>query len=252
MTSLEGARRSTGEIVLYADSDCVYEPGWIRSMLAPFGAYSDLPVLAGETAIRGEGPYALAIALTFFFDGHTGGNDLYQRPTYYFNNVAFRRRFLLDNPPVVEGALYRGGIVMHIAELSRKGCPIWWQPWARAHHAPPKGLATWFWRYLLIGADNVAIRRSMLGEWENWRRSVRGGRWAKLKRRLKANIGRKPRSAWYLPLALPIAGLSAGLVYAGAGIALAKPNYILKNFKQLERVSQSHSADVPGAKSSGG
>jgi glycosyltransferase involved in cell wall biosynthesis len=238
---VEGARLATGEIVLYADSDCVYEPRWIKSMLAPFAAYSDLRVLAGETGIRGDGPYALAIALTFFFDGHSGREDLYPLPTYYFNNVAFRRRFLLENPPSVDGASYRGGIVLHIMELSRNGYTIWWQPRARAHHAPPKGLITWFWRYLLIGSDNVAIQRAMMDRWQTTRRIVRVSRWTKLKRRLKGYVLRKPIGALYLPLALPIAALSIGLVYIGNRITRVWPNYIRDTFNRLERVAQSES-----------
>jgi glycosyltransferase involved in cell wall biosynthesis len=243
---VEGARRATGEIVLYADSDCVYEPGWIRSMLAPFAAYSDLRLLAGETGIRGQGPYALAIALTFFFDGHSGRKDLYPLPTYYFNNVAFRRRFLLENPPFVDEPSYRGGIVLHIKELGRNGHTIWWQPRARAHHAPPKGLVTWFWRYLLMGSDNVAIRRAMMDRWQTTGRIAPVSRWTKLKRRLMANVLRKPIGVLYLPLALPIAALSVGLVYIGNRIARVRPNYIRDKFNRLERVAQSKStAQIP-------
>ncbi len=239
---IEGAKRATGEIVLYADSDCLYEPGWIRSLLAPFAAYSDLCVLAGETGIRGDNPYALAIGLTFFFDGHTGRKDLYQMPTYYFNNVAFRRRYLLENPPPLGGASYRGGIVLHITELCKKGCAIWWQPRARAHHAPPKGLVTWFWRYLLIGGDNVLIRRAMMDRWQTSKRTVRVSRWTKLKRRLKANVVRRPIRALYLPLALPIAAVSMALVYAGDYITRVKPDYLLDRFNRLGRVAETQSA----------
>ena len=238
---VEGARRATGEIVLYADSDCVYEPGWIRSMLAPFAAYRDLCVLAGETGIRGEGPYALAMALTFFFDGHTGGKDLYQLPLYYFNNAAFRRRFLLENPPPTDETFYRGGIALHIAELCKNGHTIWWQPRARAHHAPPKGLVTWFWRYLLMGWDHVAIRRATMDRWQTTRR-VRVSRWTKLKRRLNSNLVRKPIRALYLPLALPIAAASTGLVYLGERITRVRPNYIRDKFTELEHAPQSVSS----------
>lgn len=232
---VEGARRATGEVILYADSDCVYEPGWIKSMVTPFAAYPDLSVLAGETGIRGEGPYPLAMALTFFFDGHTGGKDLYQLPLYYFNNVAFRRRFLLENPPPVDESFYRGGIALHTSELCRNGYTIWWQPRARAHHAPPKGLATWFWRYLLMGWDNHAIRRATLDRWQTTRR-IRVSKWTKLKRRLKSNIARRPVRALYLPLALPIAALSTTLVYIGDRISRVRPNYIRDKFAQLERM----------------
>ncbi len=230
---MEGARRATGEIVIYADSDCVYEPDWIRSLLAPFTAYPDIQMLGGETAIRGTGPYAIANAISFFFDGHSNATDLYGSATYFFNNVAFRRRFLLDNPVDHNLPLYRGHCVLHSHHMRRSGVTIWRQPRARAHHAPPHGLFNFLWRYLLIGRDNAVIRTLLPATAATPAQRGRGGRFDKLARRLRAILAAHPSSALWLPLALPLAAASLLIVRTGDAISRTRPDYLLVTFRRL-------------------
>ena len=230
---MEGARRATGEVVIYADSDCVYEPDWIRSLLAPFTVYPDIQVLGGETAIRGSGPYAIATAISFFFDGHSHTPDLYSSATYFFNNVAFRRQFLLENPVAHDLPLYRGHCVLHTHSLRNRGVEIWRQPRARAHHAPPHGLFNFLWRYLLIGRDNAVIRTLLPAAAATPAQRGRGSRLDKLRRRLRASLAAHPIGALWLPLALPIAATSLLLVWAGDRISRSRPDYLLATFRRL-------------------
>ena len=235
---MEGARRASGEVVIYADSDCIYEPDWIRSLLAPFTAYPDIQILGGETAIRGRGPYAIANAISFFFDGHSRAADLYGSATYFFNNVAFRRRFLLENPVDHNLPLYRGHCVLHTHHLRRRGITIGRQPRARAHHAPPHGLFNFLWRYLLIGRDNAVIRTLLPTAAATPARRGRGGRFDKLGRRLRAILAANPRSALWLPVALPVAATSLVLVWAGDRISRTRPDYLLVTFRRLASRAQ--------------
>lgn len=230
---MEGARRATGEVVVYADSDCIYEPNWLRSMLAPFKAYSDIQIVGGETAIRGSGPYAVANAISYFFDGHSYSEDLYNSSTYFFNNVAFRRQFLVDNPTDHDLLLYRGHCVLHTRQLRGKGVEIWRQPRARAHHAPPHGLFNFFWRYLLIGRDNAVMRTLLPASASTPAKRGRGTRLEKLSRRIKASVVMHPISAIWLPIALPIAAASLLLVWVGDMISRSRPDYLLRTFKRL-------------------
>lgn len=230
---MAGARRATGEVVVYADSDCIYESNWLRSMLAPFQAYPDIQIVGGETAIRGNGPYAVANAISFFFDGHSYGQDLYTSSTYFFNNVAFRRQFLLDNPTDQNVPLYRGHCVLHTRQLREKGVEIWRQPGARAHHAPPHGLFNFFWRYLLIGRDNALLRTLLPPSASTPARRGRGTQFEKLFRRIKARVAARPLSALWLPVALPIAASSLVLVWAGDAISRSRPDYLLHTFQRL-------------------
>jgi glycosyltransferase involved in cell wall biosynthesis len=229
---IEGARRASGEVVVYADSDCIYEPNWLRSMLIPFGAYPDIQVLGGETAIRGSGPYVLANAISYFFDGHSYRHDLYSSSTYFFNNVAFRRQFLVQNPTDPDLPLYRGHCVLHTLQLRNKGVEIWRQPRARAHHAPPHGLFNFFWRYILIGRDNAIMRTLLPPSAATAAKRGRGTKLQKLSQRIKVNIKMHPISAIWLPIALPIAAVSLLLVWMGDRITRSRPDYLLETFKR--------------------
>ncbi len=235
---MEGARRATGEVVVYADSDCVYEPNWLRSMLAPFQAYPDIQIVGGETAIRGSGPYAVANAISFFFDGHSNRADLYTSANYFFNNVAFRRQFLMANPTDHSLPLYRGHCVVHTRQLQERGVEIWRQPRARAHHAPPHGLFNFFWRYLLIGRDNAVMRALLPASASTPAKRGRGTRFEKLSRRIQYRVAAHPMSAIWLPVALPIAATSLLLVWAGDRISRSRPDYLLRTFNRLASRTQ--------------
>jgi glycosyltransferase involved in cell wall biosynthesis len=60
-----GAELATGEIVVYADSDCLYEPHWLRTILTSFADHPERQIVAGETTTRGWGPYGTAMATIF-------------------------------------------------------------------------------------------------------------------------------------------------------------------------------------------
>ncbi|MDY7013106.1 MAG: glycosyltransferase, partial [Cyanobacteriota bacterium] len=130
-----GAECSTGEIVVYFDSDCIYEPHWLRSLLLPFSQRSDIQAVAGETMTRGIGIYGTAMAIAYIFPPFSGQTALSQTDQYFLNNVAFRRDFLLEHPIPVDLTLYRGNCAIHARNLLESGCAIWKQPRARATHA---------------------------------------------------------------------------------------------------------------------
>lgn len=153
-----GAKLATAEIIVYYDSDCIYEPTWLRTMLRSFSLppTSQLPppqIVAGETTTRGIGIYETAMALTYIFPQYSGQKKLTPSTQYFLNNVAFRRSFLLAYPIPTGLPLYRGNCVIHAQGLAEQGHTIWRQPLARATHAPPNGLSHFFWRFLLIGYD---------------------------------------------------------------------------------------------------
>ena len=62
-----GAKLATGEVVVYYDSDCLYEADWLRKMLTPFTQSEEIRAVAGETTTRGVGFYGTAMALVYIF-----------------------------------------------------------------------------------------------------------------------------------------------------------------------------------------
>jgi glycosyltransferase involved in cell wall biosynthesis len=236
-----GASLATGEIIIYADSDCIYEPHWLRTILTTFHDPS-IQIVAGETTTRGCGPYGTAMALTYIFPQYSGKTDLTPTSQYFLNNVAFRREFLLRHPIPAELPLYRGNCVVHIDQLKRNGHIIWLNPKARATHAPPDGLSHFFWRFLLIGHDYYWQKELIKAENRRLRAEGRdrdptaSGLGEKLKigrDRIQRLFINNPWHILYFPFAVPIMLTAVLLICAGCWITRLKPDYLLKTYDHI-------------------
>ncbi|MDY6784176.1 MAG: glycosyltransferase family A protein [Cyanobacteriota bacterium] len=237
-----GAELSTGEIVVYFDSDCIYEPHWLRSLLSTF-TNPHIQVVAGETMTRGIGIYGTAMAVAYIFPPFSGQTTLSQTDQYFLNNVAFRRNFLLAHPIPVELPLYRGNCAIHARDLLAKGCAIWKQPHAKATHAPPSSLSHFFWRFLLIGHDYYWQNRLASSASPNLpdtssaqSSNSPSGMQEKINiftDRFKKILADNPRHLLYLPLALPVALSSTLLVAVGYFTTTVRPNILLKTYSRL-------------------
>lgn len=225
-----GAKLATGDIVVYCDSDCIYETNWLSNLLIPFTQSDQIQIIAGETTTRGKGAYGTAMALTYIFPQYSGQKTLEATSQYFLNNVAFRREFLLQHPIPSQLALYRGNCVIHAHSLRRSGYTIWRQPQARATHAPPSGLSHFFWRFLLIGHDYYWQNRLLAKSLDNYRAPMSGfqGKLRIFLDRISKMFIHKPSHIIYLPLAIPIVITSVALIFVGYIITYSKPHYLLK------------------------
>ena len=239
---MEGTRIATGEIILFCDSDCVYESDWLNYILSPFVNHPEINIVAGETATKSEGIYGLAMHLSYIFTGFSGQEELVPAREYYCNNVAFRRNFLLQYPIPADMSMYRGNCSVHARALARQGHYTWRQPKARAKHAPPNGLEHFFWRFLLIGYDQVK-RKQLFVELNNSlpqtnqqeKKAISWLSWLGNKLPILRRIKRaRPSQLIYLPLALPIMFASWLLVTCGFWITKISPNYLLKVYSAKE------------------
>ena len=231
-----GAQLATGEIVVYADSDCVYEPHWLENILTAFSQNEPIQIVAGETTTAGTGAYGTAMALVYIFPQFSGKTELTQTHQYFLNNVAFRRSLLLAHPIPVELPLYRGNCVVHGETLRQAGEIIWLNPNARATHAPPDGFAHFWWRFLLIGHDYYWQQQLIGQENKSDRDATATGLGEKLKifrDRLSRLFQNNPLHALYLPFAIPIVLVAALLIYLGYWITRLKPDYLLKTYDRI-------------------
>lgn len=229
-----GATLATGEIIVYYDSDCVYESDWLRKILTPFKQSEEIQVVAGETTTSGVGIYGTAMALGYIFPQYSGRIDLTPGKSYFLNNVAFRRSFLLDHPIPTKLPLYRGNCAIHAYELVQAGTIIWQQPQARVLHAPPNGLSHFFWRFLLIGHDyywqkklipnSINAEPTMSGKKDKFDIFVD---------RVRKMLDRDIRHAYFLLFSLPVVITSSLLIYSGYLITNRQPNYLLKTYNKL-------------------
>jgi len=238
----EGTRVVTGEIVVFCDSDVIYESGWLRNLLMPFSQNSDIQVVAGETSLSITGPYSLAMALTWPFPPFSDRKELYESSNYLANNVAFRHDFIIRYPIPSEPHIYRGSCAIHAAKLRRLGHRIWRQPQARAlHPMPARGLSQYFWRHLLRGHDHLLQERLSreLSEKHPLKPSWYHDLMTLLKiisfgtmkpiRRLPADLREKPHSALFLPLTVCIILSSMLIVLFGHTVAYFRPGALLEH-----------------------
>jgi len=230
-----GAQAATGEIVVYCDCDCHYEPQWLEEILAAFAA-PDVQAVAGETMTRDVGPYGTAMALTYIFPQFTDRAEPFPTQQYFLNNVAFRRETLLAVPIPSDLPFFRGNCLLHAYHLRSAGIQIWQQPRARATHAAPESLFYFVWRFMFIGHDMYWFGRYL----KNKPAKATPDRPASLKReiigffrRIRRLVARKPRHLLYFPLALPIAIASVLLVFLGNRITALKPYYLRTTYLHL-------------------
>jgi glycosyltransferase involved in cell wall biosynthesis len=237
-----GAEKATGDILLYYDSDCIYEPQWLDAMLETFVTNPAFNIVAGETRTRGMGPYGTAMALAYIFPQYSEEPDLKRCTQYYLNNVAFRRAFLLAHPMPTDLPLYRGNCALHAKQLTNAGIELWRQPLARATHAPPNGLRHFYWRFLLIGHDLYWQRRlakemklnRISGQGQELRdpsQTGLGNKLLVLDDRFGKLIRDEPLHLAWLPLALPVILVAVGLILAGYQITVRRPYRLLDRFE---------------------
>ena len=222
---LAGLRQTTTDVVVFADSDLQYEPGWLATLLAPF-ANPDVAFVTGETRVAISGPYTFSVATTWLFPRRYATSAA---PSLIANNCAVRRDSLLAHPFPIGLRLYRAQIRLHGRQLQRRGVVINRVP-ARGWHAPPAGPREWALRYLVSGADGVLAGGWEVGPDGSLREddtiARRGRTWlVSLARKLTSSAartlqawGERPSTIFYAPLALPLS-LAALTLFAVGGLS---------------------------------
>ena len=207
------------EVIVVADPDCIYEPGWLSALLEAFASDPAVGAVAGETTIAIRGPFTLAAALFFFFPRFSGGTAPAPARGFYLNNVAFRRDVVARHP-IPLGLPVRGGQnVLYARLLDSAGVPIARHPRARALHAPPEDL--WmamrihFWTGRdTLRFDGLAVPRDPFsGDYEPY--GPPRGRIGKILLRLRDIARQQPAMLLWLPVAAPIAGTVFAAFFAG-------------------------------------
>jgi glycosyltransferase involved in cell wall biosynthesis len=240
---MKGASLTTGEVIVFCDSDCVYKECWLQSILAPFSENADIQIVSGETVTPIDSIYDIAIALTYIFPRFSNLKSIYQSSNIYMNNVAFKQSLLMQFPLQSEVNIYRGNCVLYTRSLCRQGYKIWKQPQAQATHAVPSKYF-FFWRFLLLGNDAFTIYKIDSNFRQDEIKIFKKIKdllivllifLSKLKQSFKKAstiISEDIRHLIYLTLSLPIAILSLFLFFIGLAFACLKPGYLLTIYEQ--------------------
>jgi hypothetical protein len=235
---MHGASLAETDVIVFCDSDCVYERSWLGSLLAPF-ARDDVDVVTGATTTPVRGPYGLAMALVYLFPPWPPAGALVPTDRYVANNVAFRRPLLARHPIPRHLPIYRGNCALHSGLLGREGVVVWRQPDARCLHSGPAGMAAFANRFLMRGYDFWVTRgltrepggglgrprqHSQQSQQSLLRRS--GNELARLGRRVPAVFSGRPARVLLLPAALPIASAALLLSAVGFGLGAVAPGLL--------------------------
>lgn len=157
----EGAATASGDLLLFVDSDVIPSPNWLQSMIDSFEDPA-VSVVGGAVEVETSGLYSKAMALGWFFTP-AQGDALSPAPSFFANNVAFRRDAF---EPFPDTGQYRGQCLGLAAELKRLGRGIHVQPGARVGHPVPEGLSAFLLRALWDGHDStLSVRRSGRNPW---------------------------------------------------------------------------------------
>lgn len=210
---------STSDLVVVADPDCVYQPGWLAALLEAFTNDPSAGAVAGETTIEVTGPFTLAAALFYFFPRFSMETRVAPARGFYLNNVAFRREIVREHP-IPLGLPVRGGQnVIYSRLLGAAGVAIRRQPRARAFHAPPEDLAMAIRILFWTGRDTARFHQlapphePFSGDYEPY--GAPRSRLGKIFGRLRTLGRQEPARLAWLPIALPIAGLVWPSFFAG-------------------------------------
>lgn len=147
-----GADNTSGDVLIFLDSDVVPEPGWLSGLLSVMGK-PGVDVVCGTTSIEAEGFYAKAFALFWFFPIRDARRDLAPSDRFYPNNVAFRRA-VFDKHRFERTGQYRGPCALLADTLKREGYSIWRNHESHVLHPAPTGLRHFVLRALWHGHDD--------------------------------------------------------------------------------------------------
>jgi hypothetical protein len=227
-----GAAASTGEIVVFVDSDVIPADRWLAELLRGLDDET-VSAVCGATYIGPASLYAKAFSLFWFFPAAPAAHAIAPAATFFANNVAFRRDvFLRHLFPIDETS--RGACLDVAASLAAAGQRLVSNTAAQATHPPPNGGRHFVIRALVQGRDRLLRERRIAG---GWRGSVLGSglRFGGNLRASAARIARERRRAnvalWQVPAVAAIAGTYYSLYFCGEVATGLFPARMIKSLR---------------------
>jgi Glycosyl transferase family 2 len=147
-----GFTLTTGEVVVFVDSDLIPEPQWLRDLVAPFSDFR-VPIVVGRTHLETRTLYERAVALFWIFEAPDASP---LRPTRRLvsNNIAFRRT-VFKYFPFPDRPTFRGQCSELGAILESHRIVMYEQPSAAASHPAPDGFRRFAARAWHAGTDSA-------------------------------------------------------------------------------------------------
>jgi hypothetical protein len=146
-----GFALSTGDVVVFVDSDLIPEADWLSNLLAAFADFRK-SVVVGRTHMETRTIYERGVALFWIFDTRDPSSAVRPTRRLVSNNIAFRRP-VLAHFPFPDRPTFRGQCSELASMLAARGIPLHEHPAARASHPPPQGPRQFLMRAFRAGSD---------------------------------------------------------------------------------------------------
>lgn len=150
-----GAQITTGEIVVFIDSDMIYEETWLENILKGFNDAPGATIVAGDTRIRGNSIYSNAIQLIWMMNAEKKCSHIRTANHFDLNNFGIKREIMANAPIFLGLPIYRASTVETRKQLYSLGYSAMRAPNARGYHLPPGNFVDFWYRLLVYGADAV-------------------------------------------------------------------------------------------------
>jgi glycosyltransferase involved in cell wall biosynthesis len=131
-----GADRSSGDLLLFLDSDVLPDPAWLVELL---GVFSDpaIAVCSGQPYVKPQGLFGKAFACLWTYDFRDPSGKLWVPNKNYSNNVVFRREAFFPHGFPDIGRRTRGAGSALVQVLSERGISFWENRIIHHHPAGP-------------------------------------------------------------------------------------------------------------------
>jgi glycosyltransferase involved in cell wall biosynthesis len=147
-----GALRSSGELLIFLDSDVIPQDGWLLAMIKGFhDDRVDAAVGNTYTDYSDDRIYSRTFALTWMFPERRAERGICLATDFYANNFAIRRSLFLERPFEDVPGFLHGAARRFVSKLEQRGIQLWEVMDAQASHPPPNGIRHFCMRALAAG-----------------------------------------------------------------------------------------------------
>lgn len=222
-----GVSRSTTDLTVMLDSDAAPQPGWLRSLLAPF-ADPSIMVVGGFTVLGYEDLVSKTMALSWIFDLPSERKQAIQPRKFHANNFAVRTAAIRDTP-IPELPIFKKQWGFWLRDLDARGYRYIRIADAMTIHAPHPGLKYLSFRAWMSGCD---LDYMVFHEKSRWRIVRIGriilfmiGKTAKSWSRIITKGGEVELPVWQRPFAMGLAFGYYAIVAAGGLVSALTRRY---------------------------
>jgi glycosyltransferase involved in cell wall biosynthesis len=129
-----GITAARGEWLLFIDSDCIAQAGWIEQLTS---AFNEGYRVVGGGVITPQEPYWLLVYNLSMFYGELASQKRTERRFFPTLNLAVQRR-VIEEVGLMDENLPRGQDIEWTARMTQAGYPLLFQPSAAVEHHPQR------------------------------------------------------------------------------------------------------------------